>query len=174
MAWDRPATATRQVDAFGKIQSKKTVDQYIADKVAGDTPLRSIEVGTEDMGTAVGACDGFRLHVLQHPGVARRNEPAAGGDQSARNLRADVRRDGFEGTAVCPPQGKGEPARFSDRGNRETEALAGRRPIAPFSTSIWATSARWSISSIAWKAALAPSPATRKRRWACRMRSTIT
>ena len=46
-------------DAFGKIESKKTVDQYIADKVAGDTPLRSIEVGTEDMGTAVGACDGF-------------------------------------------------------------------------------------------------------------------
>jgi hypothetical protein len=46
-------------DAFGKLQSKKTVDQYIADVVAGDTPLRSIEVGTEDMGTAVGACDGF-------------------------------------------------------------------------------------------------------------------
>lgn len=46
-------------DAFGKIQSKKTVDQYIADVVAGDTPLRSIEVGTEDMGTAAGACDGF-------------------------------------------------------------------------------------------------------------------
>jgi hypothetical protein len=46
-------------DAFGKIQSKKTVDQYIADKVAADTPLRSIEVGTEDMGTAAGACDGF-------------------------------------------------------------------------------------------------------------------
>jgi hypothetical protein len=46
-------------DAFGKIESKKTVDQIIADKVAGDTPLRSIEVGTEDMGTAVGACDGF-------------------------------------------------------------------------------------------------------------------
>jgi hypothetical protein len=46
-------------DAFGKIQSKKTLDQYIADIVAEDTPLRSIEVGTEDMGTAVGACDGF-------------------------------------------------------------------------------------------------------------------
>jgi hypothetical protein len=44
---------------FGKIQSKKTVDQYIADSVAGDTPLRSVELGTEDMGTAVGACDGF-------------------------------------------------------------------------------------------------------------------
>ena len=45
--------------AFGKIQSVKTIDQHIADKVAGDTPLRSIEVGTEDMGTAAGACDGF-------------------------------------------------------------------------------------------------------------------
>jgi hypothetical protein len=46
-------------DSFGKIHSKKTIDQYIADQVAGDTPLRSIELGTEDMGTAVGACDGF-------------------------------------------------------------------------------------------------------------------
>jgi hypothetical protein len=46
-------------DVFGKIESKKTIDQHIADKNAGDTPLRSIEVGTEDMGTAVGACDGF-------------------------------------------------------------------------------------------------------------------
>jgi hypothetical protein len=46
-------------DMFGKIQSKKTLDQYVADMVAGDTPMRSIEVGTEDMGTAVGACDGF-------------------------------------------------------------------------------------------------------------------
>jgi hypothetical protein len=48
-----------QGDAFGQIHSKKTVDQYIADQVAGDTPLRSLEVGTEDMGTAVGACDMF-------------------------------------------------------------------------------------------------------------------
>lgn len=46
-------------DALGQLHSKKTVDQYIADHVAGDSPLRSIEVGTEDMGTAVGACDGF-------------------------------------------------------------------------------------------------------------------
>jgi hypothetical protein len=46
-------------DALGQLHSKKTVDQYIADQVAGDSPLRSIEVGTEDMGTAVGACDGF-------------------------------------------------------------------------------------------------------------------
>jgi hypothetical protein len=46
-------------DAYGKITSKKTIDQFIADRWAQDTPLRSIEVGTEDMGTAAGACDGF-------------------------------------------------------------------------------------------------------------------
>src|SRR5690606_35031206 len=44
---------------YGRIESKKTIDQHIADVVAGDTPLRSLEVGTEDMGTAAGACDGF-------------------------------------------------------------------------------------------------------------------
>jgi hypothetical protein len=44
---------------FSQLMSKKTIDQWIADKIAGDTPLRSIEVGTEDMGTSAGACDGF-------------------------------------------------------------------------------------------------------------------
>jgi hypothetical protein len=44
---------------FTALVSKKTIDQHIADKVAGDTPLKSIEVGTEDMGTSAGACDGF-------------------------------------------------------------------------------------------------------------------
>lgn len=44
---------------FGAIESRKTVDQHIADVVAGDTPLRSLEVGTEDMGTSAGACDGY-------------------------------------------------------------------------------------------------------------------
>jgi hypothetical protein len=41
------------------VQSKKSVDQFIADAVAEDTPLRSLEVGTEDMGTSAGACDGY-------------------------------------------------------------------------------------------------------------------
>ena len=40
-------------------RSKKSVDQYIADTIAEDTPLRSLEVGTEDMGTSAGACDGY-------------------------------------------------------------------------------------------------------------------
>ena len=41
------------------IQSKKTIDQYIADAIAEDTPLQSLQVGTEDMGTSAGACDGY-------------------------------------------------------------------------------------------------------------------
>jgi hypothetical protein len=41
------------------IRSKKSIDQYIADTIAEDTPLRSLEVGTEDMGTSAGACDGY-------------------------------------------------------------------------------------------------------------------
>ena len=44
---------------FNLIESKKSVDQYIADVIAEDTPLRSLELGTEDMGTAAGACDGY-------------------------------------------------------------------------------------------------------------------
>ena len=44
---------------FNLIESKKSVDQYIADVIAGDTPLRSLEIGTEDMGTSAGACDGY-------------------------------------------------------------------------------------------------------------------
>jgi hypothetical protein len=51
-------------DAFGQLRSKKTLDQYIADRIAGDTPMRSIEVGTEDMGTAAGACDGFPCTIF--------------------------------------------------------------------------------------------------------------
>ena len=41
------------------VRSKKSIDQFIADAVAEDTPLRSLQVGTEDMGTSAGACDGY-------------------------------------------------------------------------------------------------------------------
>src|SRR5262245_26010288 len=41
------------------IKSRKSIDQYIADAIAEDTPLRSLQVGTEDMGTSAGACDGY-------------------------------------------------------------------------------------------------------------------
>ena len=44
---------------FNRVESKKSIDQYIADVIAEDTPLRSLELGTEDMGTSAGACDGY-------------------------------------------------------------------------------------------------------------------
>jgi hypothetical protein len=44
---------------FNQLRSRKSVDQYIADVIAGDTPIRSLEVGTEDMGTSAGACDNY-------------------------------------------------------------------------------------------------------------------
>jgi hypothetical protein len=44
---------------FHRIESRRSIDQYIADAIAEDTPLRSLEVGTEDMGTSAGACDGY-------------------------------------------------------------------------------------------------------------------
>lgn len=52
---------TGPIGEFGKfeIHSKKTIDQHIADVIAEDTPLRSLELGTEDMGTSAGACDGY-------------------------------------------------------------------------------------------------------------------
>ena len=83
---------TRERPATFIVQSKKTLDQFIADKVADDTPLRSLEVGTEDMGTSAGACDGFPC-VFFNALLARRHEPAAGVDQPARDVRAHVRRD---------------------------------------------------------------------------------
>jgi hypothetical protein len=58
-AWLNGVGPVNEAGNFGIIESRKTIDQYIADAVAEDTPLRSLEVGTEDMGTAAGACDGF-------------------------------------------------------------------------------------------------------------------
>ena len=41
------------------IVSGKTLDQYVVDRIGRETPLPSLELGTEDMGTSIGACDGF-------------------------------------------------------------------------------------------------------------------
>jgi hypothetical protein len=40
------------------VGSEITIDQLIADRVAGDTPFRSLELGTEDMSGSIGACEG--------------------------------------------------------------------------------------------------------------------
>lgn len=45
--------------AFDQLRSNKSLDQYIADVIAGDTPIRSLELGVEDMGTSAGACDNY-------------------------------------------------------------------------------------------------------------------
>ena len=50
---------------FNLIESKKSIDQFIADAIAEDTPLRSLELGTEDMGTSAGACDGYPCLFFQ-------------------------------------------------------------------------------------------------------------
>jgi len=40
------------------IEAGKTIDQMIADKIRGDTPLPSMQIGIEDVSMMVGACDG--------------------------------------------------------------------------------------------------------------------
>src|SRR6188474_2906976 len=58
-AWLNGAGPLTPQANYTVIRSKKTIDQLIADKVAEDTPLKSLQVGTEDMGTSAGACDGY-------------------------------------------------------------------------------------------------------------------
>jgi Protein of unknown function (DUF1552) len=58
-AWLNGTGPLTQQANYTVIRSKKTIDQFIADKIAEDTPLRSLQVGTEDMGTSAGACDGY-------------------------------------------------------------------------------------------------------------------
>jgi hypothetical protein len=57
------------------ILSGKTLDQYIVDKIGLDTPLPSIELGTEDMGTSVGSCDGYSC--VYFSSVAWRDDTSA-------------------------------------------------------------------------------------------------
>ena len=166
--------ATGTGDAFGKIQSKKTLDQYIADKVAGDTPLRSIEVGTEDMGTAAGACDGFPCTFFDTLAWRDDTQPAAGRHQPARDLRADVRRDRLDRAAHGAAEGEAEPARLGDAGNGEAAQLARRaRPRDPRRVSEQHPPGRAAARSHG-DAGSARSPAIPRRRSACPRRSTIT
>ena len=105
-------------DAFGKIQSKKTLDQYIADKVAGDTPLRSIEVGTEDMGTSAGACDGFPCTFFNTLSWRDDTSPLPVGINPRVTFERMFGETGTHRAARRAPQGEAEPARLGARGNR--------------------------------------------------------
>jgi uncharacterized protein DUF1552 len=58
-AWLNGIGPDTQQANYTIVKSRKSVDQFIADTIAEDTPLRSLQVGTEDMGTSAGACDGY-------------------------------------------------------------------------------------------------------------------
>jgi hypothetical protein len=58
-AWLNGVGPLSQQANYTVLRSKKSMDQFIADKIAEDTPLRSLQLGTEDMGTSAGACDGY-------------------------------------------------------------------------------------------------------------------
>ena len=45
-AWLNGTGPLAELGVYTVIRSKKTIDQFIADKVAEDTPLRSLQVGT--------------------------------------------------------------------------------------------------------------------------------
>jgi hypothetical protein len=82
-AWLNGVGPVQDARDLSAIESRKTLDQYIADKTGGDTPLRSIQVGTEDMGTSAGACDGFPCVFFNTLSSARRNHAQG-------HFRADV------------------------------------------------------------------------------------
>ena len=75
------------------IVSGKSLDQFIADKIGQDTPMPSIEVGTEDMGTSLGACDGFACTYFNAVSWKSDTSPRPVEINPACNLRTDVRRD---------------------------------------------------------------------------------
>ena len=103
----------------------------------GDTPLRSIEVGTEDMGTAAGACDGFPCTFFDTLAWRDDTQPAAGVDQPARHVRADVRRDrARRSSARRACKEKQSLLDSVTRGNGEAAAARSARPTARSSTSI--------------------------------------
>ena len=107
-------------DAFGKIESKKTLDQYIADKVAGDTPLRSIEVGTEDMGTAAGACDGFPCTFFNALSWRDDTSPLPVGINPRVTFERMFGETGSTEQRAARPEGEAEPARLGDARKRRS------------------------------------------------------
>ena len=116
---------TKQAN-YTVIRSKKTIDQFIADKVAEDTPLRSLQVGTEDMGTSAGACDGYPCVFFNTVSWRDDTQPAADGHQSSRDVRTHVWRNRLGEEAALQPQAEAEHAGFDRAGNCENAAEAGR------------------------------------------------
>ena len=67
-----------------------TVDQIVARQIGNDTPLPSLELGT-DLIAQVGNCDnGFCLRVYEQPVVVVAHDAASHGGRSAPGLRTPV------------------------------------------------------------------------------------
>ena len=113
------------------VQSRKSIDQFIADKIAEDTPLRSLEVGTEDMGTSAGACDGYPCVFFNAISWRDDTEPAACCRQPARHVRAHVRREWIDAQAHGEHAPEAEPARLGGRRDRPM-----RRTLGPADNAI--------------------------------------
>ncbi len=89
----RRARSTRARRSFGKIQSKKT-HRPVHRRQGGRATRRCARSRSAPRTWARGRrLRRLPVHVLQRALVARRHQPAAGGDQPARDLRAHVRRD---------------------------------------------------------------------------------
>ena len=76
--------------------------------IAGDTPLRSIEVGTEDMGTAVGACDGFPCTFFNTLSWRDDTQPAAVGINPRVTFERMFGETGTTEQRTGPPEGAAE------------------------------------------------------------------
>ena len=75
------------------------------------------------------------VRVLQRHLVARRQEPAAGRRQPARDVRAHVRRDRLDAEAHGEHAPQAEPARLGGRGSQPHAPQRSARPTTPSSTS---------------------------------------
>ena len=75
------------------VLANTTIDQIVAQQIGQDTPLPSLELATEDFtGYVGGVLAGLQLLLHEYDFLEHADHAAAHGDQSARGLRADLRR----------------------------------------------------------------------------------
>ena len=126
-AWLNGAGPLTKQAEYTVIRSKKTIDQFIADKVAEDTPLRSLQVGTEDMGTSAGACDGYPCVFFNTVSWRDDTSPLPMGINPRVTFERMFGETGSAKQAALQPQAEAEHAGFDRAGNGKDAAEAGRR-----------------------------------------------
>jgi hypothetical protein len=162
-AWLNGTGPVAKLRSYTQIESRKTIDQFIADKVAEDTPLRSLQVGTEDMGTSAGACDGYPCVFFNTVSWRDDTSPLPMGI----NPRVTFERMfGETGTAKQRLTNLKRKQSMLDSIAQETSKLQRSlaRPITRSSMNTSPTSATWSNNWIAWNLVPAPFRMARARR----------